>query len=190
MASDFIYILSSLPLLRLSGEGAADYGAFLESCGGMLSPRERKTLEELTLQPLPGTPREEPVLCRWDQWLSTMRQVAALWRAARTRREASPSWRPRREECPGDVRRLEAILAMEGLAAKQEAWEALQWSRLEELSREHAFDFPSLLLYALKLRLLEQRARRTLEAGTQAFEEAVASRLEEAARGRVSAEEQ
>ncbi len=191
MGSDFIYILSSLPLLKLSGEGAMEYGAFLESCGGMLSSRERETLSRLVLQEKPGVVREEPVLGQWDQWLETMRQVSAAWRGARRPGDAGAvsSLRPRRESYPGDVRRLEAILAMEGLAAKQDAWEALQWSRLEELSLAHGFDFSALLVYALKLRLLESRSRRTLEAGTRAFEKLVASRLSEAVEGRLAVEE-
>ncbi|MGN0866920.1 MAG: hypothetical protein ACI4SG_04510 [Oligosphaeraceae bacterium] len=191
MGSDFIYILSSLPLLKLSGEGAMEYGAFLESCGGMLRARERETLSRLVLEEKPGVVREEPVLREWDQWLETMRQVSALWRAARRPGEsaAAASWRPRREAYPGDVRRLEAILAMEGLAAKQDAWESLQWSRLEELSLGLGFSFSALVAYALKLRLLESRARRTLASGTRVFEALVASRLEEAVAGRRAVEE-
>ncbi len=192
MGSDFIYILSSLPLLKFSGEGAMGFGDFLDACGGMLSAREKGVLSSLTLEEKPGVIREEPVLRQWDQWRETMVQVSALWRAARCPGQGMPvasSWHPRREAYPGDVRRLEAILAMEGLAAKQEAWERLQWDRLEELSLGLGFTFPALLVYALKLQLLEHRNRRTLASGTRVFEALVAARLAESQAGRVAVEE-
>lgn len=40
MASDFIYILSTLPLLKFDGTGAVGYGKFLDGVSGMLNDRE------------------------------------------------------------------------------------------------------------------------------------------------------
>ncbi len=190
MATDFIYLLSSLPMLRLSGEGATPYRAFLDSCAAAVSPREYAILEGLTLQAPPGTIRPEPPeLAQWDRWMECMTQVAAIWRAARRHQEAPADWRPAREIAPGDVRRLEDALSLKTLWEKQEAWEALQWSRLEELSLSAGYSFGAVALHGLKLCLLEGRLRHSQEEGARVFEETVSRRLEEAARWRQTVEE-
>ncbi len=190
MATDFIYLLSSLPLLKLSGEGATTYSAFLDSCAAALSPKEHALLEGLTLQGTPGVIRTEPPeLAQWDRWMECMTQIAAIWRAARRHQETPADWRPAREIAPGDVRRLEEALSLKTLWEKQEAWEALQWSHLEELSLAAGYSFGAVVVHALKLRLLEGRLRRSQEEGTRVFEETVAHRLEEATRWRQTVEE-
>lgn len=189
MASDFIYILSSLPMLSFEGEGAVDYKDFLETCKSLVTPKEYKKLCELSLRTKSDKDDGLSVLKVWDHWGTAMNEVIALWRAHRRKTDAALYLHPVREAYPNDVRRLEAILQMKGIHEKQDAWELLQWNRLEELADAEYFNFSALIVYALKLLLLEDRRKRTAETGKAAFEAMVSKRLDEAAANRISVEE-
>ncbi|GEM_PF-280409 len=189
MASDFIYILSSLPMLSFEGEGAVDYEAFLDSCKNLVSAKEYAKLAKLTLRPNADQAKELPVLASWNHWCTVMSQVIALWRAQRRKSDSALYLHPERETYPDEVRKLEAILLTKGIHEKQDAWELLQWNRLEDLANQEYFNFSALVVYALKLLLLENRRKRTAEAGKGVFEAMVSKHLDEAAANRISVEE-
>ena len=189
MATDFFYLLSTLPLLQLNGEGAVDYSAFLASCRRWVSSQEYACLEGLTLAPKADEECAVPVLEAWSHWRTAMDNVVAEWRFRRRGGEGAFPRREEREIFPGDVKALQAVLERPGLLAKQQGWEELAWRRLDELAAGESFNFTALVVYALKLLVLSERRRYDVEAGSAAFEKFVSARLDEAAEHRVLVEE-
>ena len=189
MATDFFYLLSTLPLLRLDGEDAVDYGAFLASCQGRISQEEYACLEGLTLQPQAEEECAVPVLVSWSHWRTAMDNVVAEWRFRRRGGEGVFPRREERDAFPGDVKALQAVLERPGLLAKQQGWEELCWRQLETLASGERFNFASLVVYALKLLVLSGRRRCGVEAGSAVFENLVSARLSEASEHRVLVEE-
>ena len=71
---------------------------------------------------------------------------------------------------------------------REQGWEALQWSKLDELEPLDRFSFDTLVVYALKLQLLETRRSHSPEVGKAVFEEIIKARLAEASAHRVQSE--
>lgn len=187
MASDFIYILSTLPMLKLDGEGAWEYERFLDDCENLVSPREFHILKNLTLYP--DASHHNHVLNEWRHWMTVMGDMVVKYRAKALGVDPTPYLRSEKDEYPGDERVLESIMSQPGLFAKQQAWEALQWEKLQDLEDESTFTWNALLVYALKLLILQNRRRYEQKAGREAFEGLVSARLEEAAATRVLVED-
>ena len=182
MASDFFYFLSSLPMLRFSGEGAPEVESFYREVEQRLSGKEAGILRRLRLSP-PVEPEagdlEVPVISKWYQWQIVMRNAMAERRGRRLHMEPSRYMRPALDAFPGDMKRLEVALELPTAAARQDAWEELQWSFLEDLEGGCYFDFQAAVIYTLKLLLIAQR-RRDKAVGSAHFEELMSSLLKQA----------
>ncbi|MCQ2397503.1 MAG: hypothetical protein MJ106_07395 [Lentisphaeria bacterium] len=188
MATDFIYILSSLPMLELDGDGAWEYDRFLETCENLVSAKEFSILEHLSL--FPDASNHNPVLCGWRQWMVVMGNMMVKYRAKHLGVDPKQYLRSGKDDYPGDERVLDGIMSQPGLLAKQNAWEKLQWEKLQELEDEGgAFSWNALLVYALRLLILQNRRRYEQKAGREAFENLVSARLAEAAEARVLMED-
>lgn len=193
MALDLFYFISTLPGLKSTGEGAPRLADFLVSCRDALSEKEYALLEGLSLCP-PAlwheTASGNAVVKEWYGWQTAMRNAIVAFRARSLRVEGA---KYRREEGEGsgfigDLKRLMAILEEKTAWKRQQGWEALQWSKLDELEPPLRFCFDALVVYALKLRLLEVRRSYSAEAGRSVFEEILKARLAEASAHRVQSE--
>ena len=193
MALDLFYFISTLPSLKSTGEGAPRLADFLVSCRNALSEKEYALLAGLSLCPPAQwheTASGNAVVKEWYGWQTAMRNAIAAFRARSLRVDAA---KYRREEivnssCTGDLKRLAVILEEKTAWKRQQGWEALQWSKLDELEPPLRFCFDALVVYALKLQLLEVRLGYSAEAGRSAFEKIVQARLAEAAAHRVQSE--
>ena len=71
---------------------------------------------------------------------------------------------------------------------RQQGWEALQWAKLDELEPMQHFCLDAVVVYALKMLLLESRRNYSAETGRKVFEEMIQGRLAEASARRVLSE--
>lgn len=182
MSSDFFYFISSLPMLRLSGEGAPELPAYFDSAESRLSSSEAAILRRLRLSPsaeMVESDLEVPVIRKWYQWQVAMRNAMAERRGRRLHLEPSRFMRPQEDAFPGDLKQLEAAMDMPTAAARQEAWEELQWDFLENLAGGCYFDFQAAVVYTLKLLLINSR-QRSREVGNARFEEMMSGLLKQA----------
>ncbi len=193
MALDLYYFISTLPSLTFSGEGAPTWVCFEELCKDALTQKQLRILDGVTLCPPPQlhwADKRHAIIHTWYSWQTEMRNLIVLYRA---RLLKSDGGKYQREEDEGtgytsDLRSLEAILEEKTAWKRQLGWEKLQWSKLNELEPLVKFSFDALIVYALKLKLLESRRNYSTEAGKAVFEEIIKARLAEAAAHRVQSE--
>ncbi|MBR4125230.1 MAG: DUF2764 family protein [Victivallales bacterium] len=192
MALDLFYFISTLPSLKNTGEGAPRLAEFRSACRGALTERQCAVLENASLcPPATQTTGDEgnAVLREWYSWQTAMRNAIAAFRAKAVK--ADPKAYQREAEVTnhtGDLRRLAGVLEEKTAWRREQGWEALQWSKLDELEPSMHFCFDALVVYALKLQLLETRRRYSSEIGQAVFEEIIKARLAEAAAHRVQSE--
>ena len=193
MALDLYYFISTLPSLTFTGEGAPTVAEFRTRCHEALDPDDCQLLERLALCPPENLDRlaaRNETVCRWYGWQTAMRNAIAVFRARALKADPKTHLRDEKDtDTPtGDLKRLAAVLEEKTAWKRQQGWEALQWSKLEELEPAMRFCFDTLVVYALKLQLLETRRRYALETGRAVFEEIIKARLAEAAAHRVQTE--
>ncbi|MBQ4479327.1 MAG: DUF2764 family protein [Victivallales bacterium] len=193
MPLDLFYFISTLPGLKSTGEGAFRLAEFFAACRTALSARDFSLLESLSLCP-PGDWRKaaqgNAVISEWYSWQTAMRNAIVSFRARALKKEGAKFLREEGEGggFTGDLKRLEAVLEEKTAWKRQQGWEALQWSKLDELEPMTHFCFDALVVYTLKMLLLESRRNYSAEAGRKVFEEIVQGRLAEASAHRVLSE--
>jgi len=162
------YIVSMLPALQLNETPRIAHAEFLQAAERLLEEGDYKTLEKARLANLSVEAGGNPVFIRYQLWESDLRNRLVSWRDAARQGEQ----RPDRPAEPS----LETIRASRAAAEAADPWqgEAVQnrarWEFLSSLETGHQFDIEYLIIYALKLQVLERIAAMSPTAGGEAFQ--------------------
>jgi len=176
--SQYFYVVSTLPLLSFDQDHVPSSIDFLEMCKGHLEPEDLSLIERAALRPS-GAPIEtdlgfeslldgEQVIRAWLAWESRLRDELVRLRgpklevdAARYLSEAgyvTGAYEVAREA-------LGAASPLEG----EEILDRARWRYLDELEAGHFFDIAKLIVYYLKIQVLERRALFNRERGEERF---------------------
>jgi len=152
------YLIAQLPMLFFDREPSIGTAQFLAEAEKWLSPLEYALLARVDAAQTEIRAGDPASLRRFKQFEHRLRSELALWRRTRgTEQEHRPAGIPLawlREGTPLDV---EVRLLR------------YRWDFLDEEEREHNFDLELLVLYHLKLQLLERLRRFDAEAGLAVF---------------------
>ncbi len=184
MFEAYYYLISSLPLPRWDAPPPLSETEFLESCADQLGPDRFRRIQAVRLEPV-----LEPISLAytgWVRWETCFRNALARRRAARLGIEPERWLRPEEDAWPHLVRQVEEIMGADTDPwTRQTRLDRLRWRRLDELEAGHYFDFDALVVYKLRILLLEQRSRYSQEAGEKAFATLLDRVCREAAQKRV-----
>ena len=184
MNGSFYYLVSSLPLLRWGSRPALSSEDFLAHCEGQVPPDLLADLARVSLVPRDGA--ESAAEKGWGAWDTCMRNHVARARAHHLHRDANPALREETDAFPNDRKELDDALTQGNPLARERAIDHLRWRRLDELESGHLFDRDRLVVYRLKLLLLEKWSRFDAEVGARNLDELVAAGLLQAADERVT----
>jgi hypothetical protein len=186
MSGSHYYLISSLPLLRWGSRPPTSSADFLAHCEGQLAEQDLAELTDVSLVPrTAGRTRAER---RWIAWDGYLRNQIARGRAHHRHQDAAPFLRDETDAFPTDRKELDEALAQDSPLERERSIDHLRWRRLGDFESGHPFDLDWLVLYRLKLLLLEKWARFDSETGTANFAELVDAGLRQAAEQRVSTE--
>ena len=182
MFEAYYYLVSSLPLPRWEEPPPFTADAFIELCSGHLTPVRNVQLQAVRLEPIQRF--ITPTYTEWAQWETYLRNALARRRAARLGIDAERWTQPEEDAWPYLERRIEEIFNASDPWARQMQLDLLRWQRLDELQSGHYFDFEALVVYKLRILLLEKRTHYTVEAGEEAFSNVIERIRREAAEHR------
>lgn len=188
MASDFFYFISSLPLLRFGEKAALTYDTFLNNSRDCLSEQEAVVLGSLKLCPPKQAVSALPVIEQWYSEETYLRNLVSGYRTRSRKLDAGRWQRESSEYSAPLIKRIEEIMALPNAWEKEQALDLIRWQRLDELGAGHLFDFPAVIVYALRLLILDKQRRRDEEAGSRFAAELVEAGLGQAAKQRVDVE--
>ena len=178
--TQYYYLVASLPLLRPDDPPPFSSAAWLELCREHAAGNDHALLARISFDSLGALPGDHAVWQSYSSWETALRNELAVQRAQRL--GLSPD--PFLHQAPFHAG-LHA-LAREALAAgTPRAVEATldrrRWSRLEGLEAGTQFDLGRLIVYRLKLLLLERKSRLQAGPGLESFTAAYARVLDHAA---------
>jgi len=161
-------------MLTFGAEAPLSYDKFLSLCQGLIPEKESILLKSLpTLKTEPGFGAIPPVLKKWFDYQRSLGNELVKIRASR--KHIDPAKYIRGDEySPAAISRF-AISAyrnpsiLEGERMQDQA----RWQTLSELSFGHYFDLDFLVIYALKLLILEKWQRINHADPSRALEEAI-----------------
>jgi len=178
-ASQHYFLVAALPMLFFDNDPPLSLKSFLAFCHEQLRPADYNSLLAARLD----EPKADLVdMQPWRDWCAretALRNELIRVRAARLNVE------PERYLRPADFR-AEARAAVKSAFQEgnprqfERALDQARWRFLEELEIGHHFDLARLVLYSLKLQLLEKRAARMPDPGTACFNEHYDRMLEKA----------
>lgn len=187
MSSSYYYLISSLPLLRWGTHPAIADGDFLAQCEGQLPPAALAELKAVSL--LPGSDHAPVgIEAAWHAWDDYIRNHLARARASHQHRDVAPMLRSERDVFPTERREVDELLANDNPLERERALDHLRWRRLDSLEAGHPFDFDRLVVYRLKLLLLDKWTQFDGETGARNLAELVEAGLGQAAEQRVATE--
>jgi len=180
--SEYYYLVASLGALRFDAPPAVGREEFLSRCREQMSDVDFRSVQAAGLYGQAEASRSSPVLRKWNRWETSLRNALVRLRAHELGWDAHPHLQEIEEELgPGEAAR-EALSAANPLEAERLLSRA-RWSYLDELEVGHFFDTERLVVYALKLLLLERMAAMGREPGLEEFQrvsEAVRAKIGEA----------
>ena len=175
----YYYTVSSLPYLQLDGEITINVEEFLEACRPWLKERDMQALESTRLVPEPED------VHRLEDFSNAQRAFYVFEAGLRNElvrlRAASLGWEALDslvltaddEDFTGDAeiaeRAREAYQQESPLEADRQLDRA-RWAFLDDLAVGHYFDLDTLVIYYLKLLIMDRRIHMSTAEGTDAFE--------------------
>lgn len=166
--SAYYYAVAALPALSYGESPAMDHGVFLDFLRDQLTPADFSVLEAVRLGVTEHTRGESSALTRWKQWERTLRNELVRLRASRSKKD-SENFIREGEESLGPLKTAKEGFDAENPLEAEERLDKSRWMFLDELEIGHYFDLERLIIYSLKLQLLERKGLRTREEGIKNF---------------------
>ena len=173
---EYYYLLSSLPMLNFYGEPPLPYPDFVEQCALWLSERNlhQLRLARIDIENIPPEKVHNDLLNRWVSFENTLRNELVKIRSKTLQIPEEKYLRPESAFDPG-ARSL-VHQAIETPSPHQAEVELLKirWDFLTHHEAGHYFDLTALIIYGLKLQLLDRMKDFKEAKGQQILEQLVA----------------
>lgn len=181
MVAPYYYIMPSLPFLRFDADPPLSYSQLTELCTPWLGEKDlsqfqlaRLDIENITVENV-----RKGTLQRWVLFENSLRNELVILRAQRT---GIPTEGCIRKDIPWDpsVVRLErdTLRDMSPLEAEVALLE-VRWEFISDLETGHYFDLDALIIYALRIQILERLKRFDLAKGIEYLQKLTEDSLED-----------
>lgn len=155
----YYYFIAELPYLYFGKEAAITIPWFLDEAQKWLEPRDYDQLGKIDYLNCESHPEDHPVVQAYKGFESNLRRDLAGWRTAqKAGQDYKPSTFPLALVREGNPLNVERNLLL---------W---RWRFLESLELGHHFDFGFIVLYYLKLQLLQKFFTFNKEIGKEKYQ--------------------
>ena len=153
--AQYYYLVASLPLLSYDSERALSTEEFLDACRPLVSPRHFRVLESAGST----DPAADGPSCRtldlWRGWEISLRNELVRLRAKNLGREARVQATDSGSVEPQAIAR--EAFSQESPLQGEHALNRARWRYLDELESGHYFDIDKVLVYLLRLQILQRK---------------------------------
>lgn len=159
MPNFYTYLIASLPMLHFNGRAPFGFEKFLKNCLTFIPEQDFEILKTASIDGEYVFKNIHSILREFQEFDTDLRNELAKIRASHKHEDASKYLRRERYiEPPIAHLAMNAHRSPSPLEGERILDEA-RWQKLEELSFGHYFDLEFLLIYALKLLILERWER-------------------------------
>ena len=159
MVNKYYYLVSSLPYLRFAQQPPMGKESFLRESNKWLKPHDMDILSAASINDFSIRQEDSSVIKQWKEFDLGLRTELAL---------ARNNTRHNRHEKPGPLAKT-ALDAPNPLLMEQ-ALEQIRWEFLDSLEWGNFFDLNFLVVYFLKIQILERLQMFDKEKGEHVFE--------------------
>lgn len=144
---NYYYLISSLPMLFFGARPPFNSEGFLDKCREFVSENDFAVLRGES---------ESVFLRRWEDFDADLRNELVKIRAHRRHIDAHKYLRQERYVSVDTVSAAVAVSRNPLILDSEKSLDQIRWDFLEDLAQGHYFDLEFLLIYGLKLRILEK----------------------------------
>ena len=154
--SNYYYLVASLPTVEFGMSPPCSTKEFLQRCQGQLSSSDLATIEKILLSDEGHAHLDNHILKHWAEFNHNFRNEMAYVRAVERGKDPSLYLRGSRASDSFYAAVVtEASQSPDPLTCEK-VFDQNRWQYLDELSRFHYFDMEWMIVYALKLKILER----------------------------------
>ncbi len=164
----YYYASAALPMLFFSEKPLITTEEFLTFCSEQLSSGDYVVMLQSSLEIGNEKAIENPILEKWRTWETSLRNELASIRAQQLQKDREEHMREGIEVIGMDDLVKNALAGDNPLETEKKFYES-RWNYLEELGTNIFFTLDSLIVYYLKLQLLEKLFQFDPEAGEENF---------------------
>lgn len=159
MPNFYTYLISSLPMLHFNARAPFSFEKFLKTCEPFIPQLDLKILKSAAVDGEYNYENAHPFLKEWYNFDTDLRNELVKVRAAHKHLDVSKYLRHDRYVTPPIAHlAMNAHRSPSPLEAER-MLDSARWEKLEELCFGHYFDLEFLLIYGLKLLILERWER-------------------------------
>jgi hypothetical protein len=155
MPDFYTYIIASLPALTFPALPPINRQKFLDACRDLVTAEELLLLEAL-LEDKELPVKDYALLARWVDFDTALRNELVNLRAGRKRKDPQKYIRENIYWSPEAIHAAMAAYKDISILDAEKILDLERWRYLDELCAGHFFDFEFLIVYALKLKILER----------------------------------
>ena len=165
----YYYAVSSLPFLDFNIAPLIKVDEFNAICNSALEEKDFTTINSISLSNLRDMDPSVTVIKKWLSWEGTLRNEIAKLRAVSLGVEPGQFYYDieSNSEAPGIARNA---YKMDSPLQAEELLDKARWQFLDELEHGHHFDLEKLIVYSLRLQILERKNMFTTENGNKNFQ--------------------
>lgn len=167
--SQYYFLVSSLPILFENKKSYITVEEFLPLCETQLTGKDFKILQNTHISPISKKKPSCTSLDKWQAWEKSLRNELVKLRA----RNLGKDPRPYLREVPffTEIHSItQEAFNEESLLTAEDILFIARWQKLSELEAGHFFDIDKIVIYYLKLQLLQGKNLFNFEEGKQFFE--------------------
>ncbi len=156
MRQKYYYFVSSLPSLEFGAPPPFPLEKFLEECQRQMSPKDAEWIQNAVLGKSPSKALKNPLVRLWIRFNEDFRNELAFARALKAKRDPLSYLQGERSYEPFLANVVAQAIGTDDPLAAEKILDRFRWQRLDDLTFDHYFDVEWLLIYALKLQILER----------------------------------
>ena len=160
MSAYYTYLISSLPTLAFGVKPPFSFEVFIQKCGTLIPDTETEVISRISSRGAFALQDEgSEVLKKWRYFDINLRNELVKVRAARKKVDPLKYLRHNEYLEPQVIHIASLSLRNPSIFEAERALDLERWRLLDEISFGHYFDFDTLIIYALKLLILERWAK-------------------------------
>jgi len=173
LANHYYYLIASLPMLSYDMENPMSEDEFFDTYGQILAKKDYLILQKSKLIPVEEK-SGNTILEKWNNWERSLRNELVRMRAGKKGIDGEKYVAGEGFEAGISEIAREAFQAPSPLDAESILNKA-RWDCLETLESGHYFDFAKIIIYFLKLQVVQRKLQISKEKGKTAFSEIYAA---------------
>lgn len=173
MRQQYYYTINSLPHLSFDRHLPIKREEFLARIQSEMDPKDLETFGSVCLYQREPERESISVLEQWYSWERGLRNRLALLRATKLGIDPKAYVRAGGDD-ESAARLADEIFQLESPAGAEQALNKARWDFLDKLETSHHFDLDKLIIYFLKLQLLERKSLFNEARGRERLEAVIA----------------